>query len=257
MTQAAPRKLEPFDLFGIEMALNVWASPDGKEIACLVSKADLVADAFQQSLWLTGRQSRKTAKLDLADEALMCRLLPDGALLVVTAGEDGVNLLRRDHGGLTRIANLPAAPSAMAVSPNGQRLALRMNVPEDKVQIALPERPEGAVPAEPAFYTERVDWRLDGVGMQDSYAQVFALDLASGTLEQLTFGMTPSGYYSEGLAWSPDGGSILFVSSLRPDWHKEPFNTEIYSLETATRQITCLTRRFGVELDPKLSPDGT
>lgn len=158
MTAAQFRKMQPFDLFDIQMA-----------------------DEFQQSLWLVDRHSLKNHRVDLPGQALMCRWLPDGALLVlvVVAGEDGV---------------------------------------------------------------------------QDSYAQVFAMDLDNGVLEQLTFGMTPSGYYSKGLGRTPDG-KILFVSSLRPDWHKDPFNTEIYALDTVTRQVTCLTNRHGVDLDPKLSPN--
>ena len=256
MTQTPARGLQPIDLFDIEMALNLAASPDGTTIASIVAKADPMADAFQQSLWLVQRDGTGSRKIDLPGEPALCRWSPDGSLLVVVTDADGAALLRvgRD---ITQITRLPVVPAAMAVSSDGRRLALRMNVPEGKVTVALPERPAEAKPSEPAFYTERVDWQLDGVGVQDSYAQVFALDLASGALDQLTFGMTPSGYYSEGLAWSADGGSILYVSQLRTDWHNDPFNTEIYKLDVTTRAITSLTSRHGVDMDPKLSPDGT
>lgn len=159
MTAAQFRKMQPFDLFDIQMA-----------------------DEFQQSLWLVDRHSLKNHRVDLPGQALMCRWLPDGALLVlvVAAGRGwGARQLR-----------------AGLCYGSGQ-------------------------------------WRSG------------ATDLWHDPLRLLfqRAGVDPR--------WQ-----ILFVSSLRPDWHKDPFNTEIYALDTVTRQVTCLTNRHGVDLDPKLSPNG-
>lgn len=257
----AQHKLVPNDLFDIRVAVNVAASPDGRDIAYICEQADAACDAFQRSLWLVNRDSLETRQVKLIGNAVFCCWSPNGSLIVVVNGFDAaedVSVLRLVRGAdTTLIARLPTVPNAIALSRDGRQLALRMVVPDQKVTVALPDRPADASWSERAFYTERVDWRLDGVGVQDGYAQVFRLDLTSGRLEQLTHGMTPSGYYSAGLDWSHDAASILFVSNLRPDWHKEPFNTNIYALEIASRQITCLTTRFGVDLDPKPSPDGS
>ena len=114
------------------MALNVAASPDGATIASIVSKADPMADAFQQSLWLVQRDGTDSRKIDLPGEPALCRWSPDGSLLVVVADESGAALMRVGQG-ITQITRLPDVPAAMAVSRDGRRLALRINVPEDKV----------------------------------------------------------------------------------------------------------------------------
>jgi dipeptidyl aminopeptidase/acylaminoacyl peptidase len=256
MTVSKPR-LQPLDLFGIEMPLSVAASPDSATVAYIATQADAMADAFVQSLWLVDRSSLASHRVALPGQPLMCRWMQDGALAVVVQGAEGAQLLRLAADGETGLlATLPATPSALALSRDGRQVALRMNVAEPALRIALPERPAGAKPHEAAFYTERVDWRVDGVGVLDGYEQVFHLELASGALTQLTHGVTPSGYFAEGLAFSDDGASILFVSSLRPDWHKTSFHTDIYSVHCATREIACLTTRFGVDIDPRFSPSG-
>jgi len=91
----------------------------------------------------------------------------------------------------------------------------------------------------------------------DGYRKVFARDLASGEERQLTEGPTDDIQP----AWSPDGSTLLFVRSNRPDGTiqiSDPYSMhergDIWRLEMASGKLTRIAEEA---FHPRFSPDGS
>jgi dipeptidyl aminopeptidase/acylaminoacyl peptidase len=101
---------------------------------------------------------------------------------------------------------------------------------------------------------DRFPYRADGAGyLKTGYTHVFMIPADGGTPRQLT-----SGEYNHGghLAWTPDGKSILFGANRQDDWIFDPMESELWSVEVASGEMTQLTDRDGPDAGPSISPDG-
>ncbi len=68
--------------------------------------------------------------------------------------------------------------------------------------------------------------------------------------------MTEGPWQHDELAWTPDGRELLVSANRRPDADLEPNDSEIHSIDMASGEIRALTRRFGPDQEPAVSPDG-
>ena len=77
--------LQPMDLFAIQAASDPQMSPDGKRIAYVRIRADVVQDEWSTSLWVTDADGRNQQPLtDPKESATDPRWSPDGRLLAFT-----------------------------------------------------------------------------------------------------------------------------------------------------------------------------
>jgi dipeptidyl aminopeptidase/acylaminoacyl peptidase len=158
-------------------------------------------------------------------------------------------------GEAARVTGLPNSPNAIAWSPDGQRIAYVMTVPDEGLQLGkAPPKPEGAAWAPPLEIIDKVTYRADGSGyLKPGFDHLFLVDADGGAPRQLTFGAWND---AGPLAWSPDGGSILFSTVRRGDWQREVLDSDIYALDLTTGRLSQLTTRKGPDFGAAISPDG-
>jgi dipeptidyl aminopeptidase/acylaminoacyl peptidase len=246
------------DLFDLEAAANPQISPDGRWIAYVRRSGDIMTDRFRPSIWLI--DTRTGEQVPLAGGASQPRWSPDSTRLAyIAAGEGGRSQMFvrwMASGESVRITGLPEAPSSIAWSPDGRRIAYAMFVPDDGARLGgpPPARPEGAQWADPLQVITAVTYRFDGQGyLHAGYDQLFLVSAEGGAPRQLSYGP-----YNDGgpISWTPDGRTILFSGNRSPDWEREAVNTEIYALDVASNEIRALTSRVGPDAEPAVSPDG-
>ncbi len=247
------------DLFGLEVAADAQISPDGSRIAYVRRTGDVMTDTMRASIWLidvaSGRQS------PLVQGASSPRWSPDGTRLAYVASDGSggaaqLNVRWMATGASARITGLPQTPSSLAWSPDGTRIAYIMAAPEDAPKLGkAPPKPEGAKWAEPLQVIDKVTYRADSGGyLKPGYDHLFVVSADGGAPRQLTFGK----FHDDGpLSWTPDGRAILFAANRRADWEREFMDSEVQSIDVASGAIRPLTKRYGPDYAPQVSPDGS
>src|SRR5207344_3100269 len=74
----------------------------------------------------------------------------------------------------------------------------------------------GPLPRDPSlpYRVDRITYRMDGLGyLDDAVTDLYVVDVASGAVRQLT----DDRCLNSDPAWSPDGRSLAYLVSFRPD----------------------------------------
>ena len=257
---APPRFMSGVDLFGLEQATDPQISPDGANIVYVRNSADIMIDGTHSTLWLIETRTGKQTPLSAGPGSHTSpRWSPDGSRIAFVSAVDGQSpqlyVRWMGSGEAAKVTGMPDSPSALSWSPDGRQIAYVMTVPETATKMgSAPPKPEGAKWAEPLEVIDRVTYRADGGGyIKPGYDHVFLVAADGGAPRQLTFGDVND---SGPLSWTPDGKHIVFSAVRTPDWEREPNNSEVFSLAIATGTMTALTKRYGPDTSPLVSPDG-
>ena len=255
--------IHPFtsaDVFALEWASDPQIAPDGSQVAYVRRSFDIRTDLARGMIWLVSRDGTSHRPLtgSTAREASP-RWSPDGTRLAYVSGdaEGGAQIFVKwlAAGVTTRVTNLTEAPSKLAWSPDGRTLAFVMRVPvkREPLAVKLLSPPGGAKWADPVKAIDRVVYRADGEGfLPDAFDHVFVVPADGGTARQLTEGP----YDHADPAWTPDGRELLVSANRRADADMVPADSEIHAIDVATGAIRALTKRFGPDDSPAVSPDG-
>ena len=256
----AARVMSGIDLFGLEQAADPQISPDGTHVVYVRNTADVMVDRINSTLWIvdtrTGQQTPLSAGPGRHSSP---RWSPDGSRIAYVSAIDGNQPQLFVHwiasGETAKVTGLPNSPSSISWSPEGRQIAYVMTVPGTPTTLgSAPPKPEGAKWAEPLEVIDRVTYRADGGGyIKPGYDHVFLVAADGGAPRQLTFGNVND---AGPLSWTPDGRTIILSAVRTPDWEREPNNSEVYSLDIATGAMTALTKRYGPDATPSVSPDG-
>ena len=259
--QSADR-FQPMDVFQLEYASDPQISPDGKQVVYVRNFMDIKKDRRRSHLWIVNADGSEHRPLTDGDGQRPLAALVAGrqaaALRVRNADDGPAQLYCRwmDTGQTARLAQLPAAPSELAWSPDGKSIAFVMHVadrPEPFVE--LPPKPEG----------RRVGRAVQG----DPHAELPARrqGLSQGRLPPC---LRPAGRRrhaapaDQGTARAsrPAGldarwqGHCSSTANRHPEGEHDPLNTEIYEVAVADGAIKALTNRQGPDGHPAVSPDG-
>ncbi len=251
------RVLELEDYFDLEYASSPQISPAGDLIVYGRRWINKYEDRSQTDLWTMDADGTNHRFLMKGSSPLWS---PDGKRLAfVREGEPKGSQLFVKYmdveGPATQVTRLDESPSNIRWSPDGRYLSFTMLVPdEDRWEIDMPAKPEGAKWTEKPRIVDDLVYRRDRVGyLEEGHTHIFIVPAEGGTARQLTSGDWDHG--RSGYSWSRDGQKIYFSSHRVPDAEYVFREEEIYSVNVASGEIEVLTSRRGPDYDPLVSPD--
>ena len=249
------------DVFELEVAANPQISPDGSRIAYTRRSMDIMTDRPVSNIWIIDADGGNHRPLlsgasSFSDQAWS----PNGDRLAYVTRVDGrgpqIHVMWMDSERSGALTNLRRPPANLSWSPDGKWIAFTLFVPGEDTSLAKPPaKPEGAEWAPPVTVIESVRYRADGAGyLEPGNTHIFVLSADGGTPRQLT-----SGEYNHGggLQWTPDGKAIVFAANRQDDWIFDPVESELWSVDVASGEMTQLTDRNGPDGGPEISPDGS
>ncbi|WP_341216610.1 S9 family peptidase, partial [uncultured Wocania sp.] len=258
-SQIKKEPFKPLDVFELEWVSDPQISPNGKQIVYKRNGFDIMKDNSKGNLWIIntdGSSHRKLTSREVS-ESQAC-WSPNGDRIAFTSStEEGSELYMFwvNSGQIAKLSQLEKSPASLTWSPDGKQLAFTMFVSEKApVVIKMPAKPKGAIWAKPARITDRLKHEADGKGyMEPGFTHIFTIPADGGTPRQITSG---NYNHSGNFSFSPNGQTIYFSANRSDNWEYEFRNSEVYKVDTNTKQITTLTSQNGPDYSPKVSPDG-
>jgi len=248
------------DVFELEVAADPQISPDGSRVAYVRRSNDIMTDRARSNIWIVDAQGgQHRPVMSGTDSYTSPRWSPDGTRLAYVSSAEGRGPELYVHwmqtGQTALLSNLPSSPGSITWSPDGTQIAFTSLVKGEGTKLAKPPaKPEGAEWAPPVIVIDKLYYRADGRGyLEPGYTHIFVIPADGGTPRQVT-----SGEFNHGgsLAWSPDGQTIVVSSNREDDWEFNRRNTELWSVDVASGEMTQLTNRFGPDSSATYSPDG-
>ncbi|MDG2374936.1 MAG: S9 family peptidase [Woeseiaceae bacterium] len=249
------------DVFELEVAADPQISPDSSRIVYVRQFNDIMTDRARTNLWIVGAQGgQHRPVISGTDSYSSPRWSPDSTRIAYISSAEGrgpeLYVRWMNTGQTAMLSNLATSPSGITWSPDGNWIAFSALVKVEKASLAkAPAKPEGANWAPPVAYIDSIYYRADGRGyLEPGYNHIFVIPAEGGTPRQVT-----SGDFNHGgmLAWSPDGDSIVFSANRNDDWEYRTRNSDLWSVNVASGELTQLTTRDGPDSLPTFSPDGS
>ena len=244
-------------------------SPDGKWVAFVRTTTDLAAGKRNADVWLVPADGsappHALTRHEKTDNAP--RFSPDGkslAFVSTRAGTPQVWLLDLSGGEPRKLTDLSAGvQDPLVFSPDGKKLAFVSDVYPACADEACNRKTREALEQDPVkvHHVRRLMQRHWAEWRGDLRHLVFVLDVASGALTDLTpgdFDSPPNHYEDNGIAFSPDGSEVAFVSN-RDGADKEAFTTnkDVFTVPASGGAATKLTAgNPAADFDPVYTPDG-
>ena len=257
---AEAKPVDYHDVFGLEYADTPAISPNGERVVYVRHHMDAMADRNLGQLWLIELDSGSQQPLTSGDGSFASPAWsPDGTRIAFT-GHDGdgdkqLYVLWLESGRVAKITRGPHPPSNPSWAPDGTRIAFNRFVPTEPPTLVKPlTAPEGANWAPNPTVIDRPVFRVDGQGLlPHGQTQRFVIPADGGPARQITNGPYPN---SGAAVWASTGKALIFAAVRREDWELEGRDTELYRFDFETGEIEPLTRRYGPDESPALSPDG-
>ncbi len=237
------------DLLAGKTIGDAQISPDGKTVVFTISENDGKTNQPIARLMSVPAIGGTVSAIAQAPEgAGSLRWSPDGTRLAFIAAKDGKSaiwVLDFPSGAVTRICDydhsnafLTKAGNMLAWSPDGTQLAFA-----GAIEPAQP-RPDPLVITRILYKTRTSIW--DG-----RRSHIYVVPANGGAPRAIT-----SGNFDEhSIDWGGDGKEIVFLSNHQPD-PDALLNYDIFAVNAASGGARQLTNTPGVEMDPKVSPDG-
>jgi dipeptidyl aminopeptidase/acylaminoacyl peptidase len=212
---AQKRGVTPEDYFAFKNVTDARLSPDGKQVAYVVTSVDMKKNRRESQIWLVPRDgSRPAQPFTTGSSARGPRWSPNGqsiAFLSVrpaAAGAPGhsdkaqVYVLFMSGGEARRVTDLENGVDAFAWSPDGERMVV--------VSRTGPKRkPVDQGGTDVRHYTS-ITYKFNDTGWYDeTRSHLFVVDVKSGRAVQITSGDARNDVDPR---WSPDGTKIAYAS---------------------------------------------
>ena len=252
----AQDRLQSADLLKLRSVAGVQVSPDGTRAAYVVENNDGARRPYGQ-LWVMTIADGRTVRFGQEKEPSgNPEWAPDGQSIAYNGrvGEKaGLVVARADGSGARFVAEmsgtnspLPTTGKTIAWAPDGKRIAFISSMPGPETADATGD------PIVITRYLYKPDAAEGLTRFNDNRRlHIFAADLASGRIDQLTDGA----HYEHSIDWSPNGEEIAFISNREPN-EDQFFNYDLFVLRVADKSIRRLTSTENAEYHPRWSPDG-
>jgi dipeptidyl aminopeptidase/acylaminoacyl peptidase len=244
------------DLSALRDVSDPQLSPDGAWVAYTVSQEDTVRDEDISHIWMTNWDGSRSVQLTRNPASAHApRWSPDGRFLAFLSGRGDPNevhqlwLLDRTGGEAERVTEMPGGVNDYAWAPDGKRLALIVEDPDPDAPVAGDTTKKAPRP----IVIDRYRYMYDEIGyITDRREHLYLFDL---TDRKATL-ITPGDYDEISPSWSPDGGSIAFVSRRRAEPDRTD-NYDVYVVEAkAGAEPRQLTTYPGGDGDPNWGGNG-
>lgn len=248
----AARPITNDDLFALNIIGEFRVSPDGGRVVFVLTRTDAEKDRTVSNLWLVetaGGTPRQLTAASANDTAP--RWSPDGQTVAFVSDREERKelwLIAADGGEARRLTRGASDVSQPAWSPDGQHLVYVAKTDKPANDDATHAAKEGS----DVRVITQLGYKTDGEGFWDGrYKHLFTVPVDGGTPTQLTDGP----WDDTQPAWSPDGGTIAFVSrrTMDREWTTV---ADIYTVPAEGGDVTVLTDGDGPYQAPAWSPDG-
>jgi dipeptidyl aminopeptidase/acylaminoacyl peptidase len=257
-----PQPLEERDILRFRMISDPQLSPDGRQVAFVLTEQDAGADRQATSVWLVPADgSAEARRLTAGPRDSRPRWSPDGRRLAFLGARErewarDLYVLDMAGGEPRRVAGLPRGITEHEWSADGACFCL-VGGPE---YPADPDREPPAGPEEAhrryqerVRYVRRFRYRMDGQGVLDDEArQAWVVGAGGGDAPRR---LTDGDADVARVAWTPDG-RVAFLSNREPD-HDRSNVTEVYAVPVAGGEVERLTRYEKTMVAFGFAADGT
>lgn len=244
-----PRPMAPVDQFALQDIGEIRISPDASTIVFSVASTDIHGNRSTSRLMRVAAGGGTPAPLDgVPPGANTVRWSPDSRRIAFFATQDGragVWTYELASAQLTRVCDydrtnrfIPKAGNWLAWSPDGTRLAFAGSL----APVSRDSDP---------YVTSRIQYKTRTGLSDDRRTHVYVVTVGTNAPRQLTDG----DFDEHSIDWGGDGSEIVFLSNreTEPDANH---NYDIFAVSTSTGRVRQITRTPGVEMDPRVSPDG-
>jgi len=242
--------MTPDQLPAFATASDPQLHPNGVKVAYVVSRMDFDDDRYNRSIWIWDGDAATQFTHGPID--FRPRWSPDGDSLAFlrSSGEKGVAtqvaMIGTNGGEASVITDFGLGASEAEWSPDSSRLAV--------VATEWTETWSGLEDEERARKPRRVtapEWRFDDRGyLHDKKSNILLVDPSSGESVALTDGT----YRDSGVAWSPDGSTVAFLSA-RHDTAGFRNENQVWQIPVAGGQAEAIVP-VGDWADVSYRPDG-
>jgi dipeptidyl aminopeptidase/acylaminoacyl peptidase len=249
---AAQQPMRPQDPFALQDVSEVRISPDASTIVFAVAATDLEANRSTSRLMRVaaggGTPAPPAPLQGIPAGANTIRWSPDGRRLAFFAADDAGTALwvyELESARLTRVCAydrtnrfIAKAGNWLAWSPDGSRLAFAGTL--DPVSRAYDP-----------YVTSRIQYKTRTGLSDDRRTHLYIVSSAGGTPKAITTG----DFDDHSIDWGGDGSDIVFLSNRGSDPDAN-HNYDIYSVLVSSGRVRQITKTPGVEMEPRVSPDG-
>lgn len=252
--------LELIDIFNMEYVSDPQISPDGSRIIYVRNFKDVMTDKNLSNLWIVNFNGSDNRPLTTGNHNdFYPRWSHDGTKIIFKSNmadeKMKLYMMWMDTKETVPLTNTKEVPGGITWSHDDTHIAFNMFVPKAHESIVkMPSKPEGAKWNTPPTYIDDMNYRGDGQGyLKSGNMQLFTLPIQGGTPRQLTF----TDFDHGAPIWSTNNRALYFSANFHKPEEMEPLDGEIHQLTISDGTIKPLTKRYGPDNNPALSPDGS
>lgn len=248
---ARAEPMRPADQLALKDVGEARISPDASTIVFSEITTDLEANRTTSRLMriaASGAPARPQPLEGVPPGAGTVRWSPDSRTIAFFAARDGREALwtyELSTGALTRVSDygrtnrfISKAGNALAWSPDGSRLAFSGTLEP----VSRDDDP---------YVTSRIQYKTRTGLSDDRRMHIYVVNASGGTPKRVT----AADYDHHSIDWGGDGSEIVFLSNREPDPDAN-HNYDIFAVAVGAGTVRAITRTPGVEMDPRVSPDG-
>jgi dipeptidyl aminopeptidase/acylaminoacyl peptidase len=258
--QANKRGVTPEDYYAFQSLNDPHFSPNGEQVAYVVTVIDRRQNRRFSSIWVTSIDNSSTPRQLTGGNysSSSPRWSPDGQAIAFVSARPSTSdasetvrpqvwLLSMNGGEPQRITNFKNGAGSFQWSPDGKRLVcLSRTGPSDS-------RPENRERSDVRHYTH-ISYKFNDTGwFDDKHSHLFVVDVASGNSKQITTG---DDWDDTDPQWSPDSSRIAFVSNRTGKLLDGDRNTDVFVIPAEGGALTKISDHTEPDNSPRWSPDG-